>query len=79
MSQPFPFDNSYAALPDTFYSRVMPTQVADPQLITINETLAAELGLDASALAQCGDIFAGNRIPDGADPIAQVYAAHPRA
>ena len=70
------FDNSYVRLPAVLYSRVHPVPVADPGLVILNEKLAAELGLDASALKERADLFAGNRVPAGADPIAQAYAGH---
>lgn len=71
------FDNSYARLPDAFFTRVNPVPVSKPELAAFNESLAAELGLNADLL-RCGgaDLFAGNRIPAGADPIAQAYAGH---
>ena len=73
-----PLENSYAALPDRFFARLSPHPVAGPQLIRLNEGLAAELGLDASALPQqtWAAIFAGNLLPSGADPIAMAYAGH---
>jgi len=70
------FDNSYARLPEALYSRVHPVSVADPGLVILNEKLAAELGLDAGALLERADLFAGNRVPAGADPIALAYAGH---
>lgn len=70
-------DNSYARLPDTLFSRAAPVPVAQPGLAVLNETLAAELGLDPSALQKGGaEIFAGNLVPEGAEPIAQAYAGH---
>ena len=73
-----PFDNSYARLPDRFYARHAPTPVAGPRLIKINSALAEELGIDPKALAtrEGLEILAGNRIPEGADPLAQAYAGH---
>lgn len=68
------FDNSYARLPDSFFSRVDPTPVGAPEIIVFNDALAEELGV--SDWAERGDILTGNVIPEGADPIAQVYAAH---
>ena len=71
------FDNSYARLPQSLYSRVSPVPVANPNLVILNEKLASDLGLDANALREAGgDIFAGNRLPEGAAPIAQAYAGH---
>jgi uncharacterized protein YdiU (UPF0061 family) len=74
----FAFDNSYARLPDRFYTRLSPTPVSAPRLIKVNEALAALLGLDAAALASPAGaaMLAGNRVPDGAEPLAMVYAGH---
>jgi uncharacterized protein YdiU (UPF0061 family) len=68
------FDNSYARLPDRFFSRVDPSPVPAPEVILFNETLAKMLGV--SDWAGRADILAGNTVPEGADPLAQVYAAH---
>ena len=72
------FDNTYARLPDRFYARLAPTPVASPELIKLNTALATELGIDATALASPIGVaaLAGNRVPDGAEPIAQAYAGH---
>ena len=74
----FPFDNSYARLPDRFHVRLAPTPVAAPRLVKLNRRLASELGLDPDALATAEgvEILAGNRIPGGSEPIAQAYAGH---
>src|SRR5712671_3752867 len=73
-----PFDNSYARLPERFYARLAPRPVAQPRLIKLNTALAAELGLDAEALASPEGvaILAGNRIAGGSEPIAMAYAGH---
>ena len=75
---PFPFDNSYARLPERFFARVRPSPVAAPRLIHLNAALADELGLDVRALdgEQGARIFAGNQLPEGAEPIATAYAGH---
>jgi len=70
--------SSYASLPDHFFARVAPTPVAEPRVIKINHSLAAELnfslaGLDAQAQAS---LFSGNALPPGAVPIAMAYAGH---
>ncbi len=74
----FGFDNSYARLPDRFYTRLGPTPVAEPKLIALNDALARDLGLDPAELRgeEGVSILAGNTVPDGAEPIAQVYAGH---
>ena len=71
-------DNSYAQLPEMFFTRTMPTTAAAPKVILFNEGLAADLGLNAQALQEQGsaEVFAGNASPKGADPLAQAYAGH---
>ena len=66
------FDNSYVALPAQMFTAQLPTPVRDPQLIVRNDALAQLLGVDTDDPR----IFAGNHIPEGAAPIAQVYAGH---
>ena len=72
------FSNSYARLPQHFFARLSPTPVAKPHLIKFNESLAAELGVDARGLDpdEVAAIFAGNAVPQGAEPIAMTYAGH---
>jgi len=71
------FDNSYVGLPESLFARQRPVPVKEPGLILFNGKLALELGLDAEALRAAGtEIFAGNHLPEGADPIAQAYAGH---
>ena len=67
-----PFDNLYARLPERFYARLPPTPVAAPSLIKLNTALAAQLGLDAEALAspQGVAVLAGNSIAPGSEPIS---------
>jgi uncharacterized protein YdiU (UPF0061 family) len=78
MTVNFPFQNTYAALPDNFFARVAPTPVDSPRLIKLNRPLAVHLGLDPDRLGspEGTEILAGKRIPDGADPIAMAYAGH---
>lgn len=74
----FRFDNTYARLPDHFYSRVTPAKVRAPRIVKVNRSLAEALGIDAAALdSPAGaEIFAGNVVPEGAEPIALAYAGH---
>jgi len=74
----FGFENTYARLPERFYSRVVPTRVAAPRLVKINGELARALGLDPDALAtpEGVEVLAGNRIADGSEPLAMAYAGH---
>jgi uncharacterized protein YdiU (UPF0061 family) len=73
-----PFDNTYARLPDRFYARVAPSAVRAPRLLRLNAPLARDLGLDPEALASAEgvEVLAGNRVPEGAEPIALAYAGH---
>jgi uncharacterized protein YdiU (UPF0061 family) len=78
-SSPWPaFDNSYARLPEQFYTRQLPVPVSNAGLVRINRSLARELGFDPDWLeSQQGvDFIAGNFIPEGTEPIATVYAGH---
>jgi uncharacterized protein YdiU (UPF0061 family) len=78
MTVHFPFQNTYAALPEGFFARVSPTPVASPRLVKLNRPLALRLGLDPDRLAGPDgvEILAGKRVPDGAEPIAMAYAGH---
>lgn len=68
----------FASLGDAFYSRVRPEALADPYLVSLNTALAAKFGLDETALAQKSmlEILSGNRVPEGAAPLAMLYAGH---
>jgi len=74
----FAFDNSYARELEGFYVAWPPAPAPAPRLLYLNRELATELGLDAETLE--GDegarLFAGNHVPEGATPLAQVYAGH---
>ena len=74
----FAFDNTYARELAGLYVSWKPAAVPAPRLLYLNAELAAELGLPAEALAapELAAVFAGNRVPDGAEPLAQAYAGH---
>lgn len=78
MDVQFPFDNTYARLPERFFTRTAPTPVAAPRLIRLNKPLALHLGLDPDWLAggEGVQVLAGNRVPEGAEPLAEAYAGH---
>ncbi len=86
-SSPFPrtagwnLESGYAALPARLHAQVVPTAVREPRLMVFNEPLARALGLDAEGFtkadpAEVAALFAGNRLPEGAEPLAQAYAGH---
>jgi uncharacterized protein YdiU (UPF0061 family) len=72
------FDNSYARLPDRFFTRLRPTPVAAPRLVRLNTKLALDLGLDPERLAtpEGVEMLAGNLVPQGGEPLAMAYAGH---
>ena len=72
------FNNSYVKLPERFYARQAPVPVSDPALIRVNHELAELLGIDPAWLASEEGVstIAGNHVPEGAEPIATVYAGH---
>lgn len=70
------FDNSYARLPGNFYQRINPTKVLQPKLIRFNYPQAEELGIDLKDENLLAQIFSGNQILEGAEPLAQAYAGH---
>jgi uncharacterized protein YdiU (UPF0061 family) len=78
MSAAIRFDNSYARDLPGCYVAWKPSPVPAPRLLFANRELAAELGLAAELFdePQAAELFAGNVLPDGAEPIAQAYAGH---
>ncbi|MGE5668344.1 MAG: protein adenylyltransferase SelO [Betaproteobacteria bacterium] len=75
---PFRFDNSFARELKGFYVPQRSAVVRAPRLLFLNESLAEELGLDLTSLdaSARAAMFAGNTLPDGAEPLAQAYAGH---
>ena len=73
-----PFNNRYVHLGDDFYVRLKLSSVSNPGLIIFNHDLSDELGLSDTCLnsADGAAIFAGNLVPDGAEPLAMAYAGH---
>jgi uncharacterized protein YdiU (UPF0061 family) len=86
-----PFDNRFtAALPAdpesenrrrqvrAAFSRVLPTPVASPATLAWSPEVAELLGLDPDVCRSddFAQVFAGNRMPRGADPFAANYGGH---
>ena len=65
------FDNSYAKLPGFFFTLQNPVPVTGPKMVAFNHKLADILGAPHDL-----QVFAGNRTPGGALPLAQAYAGH---
>lgn len=74
----FGFDNTFASQLTEFAVPCSAEIVPQPSLIKVNRKLAQELGLSVDALesTQGAEIFAGNKVPTGAVPLAQAYAGH---
>jgi len=72
------FENTYAKLPERFYARIHPEVAPAPELIRVNEALAAQLGLDMDWLTSADGIamLSGRSMPESAEPIAMAYAGH---
>lgn len=72
------FDNSFSRLSSVFYRRTQPEAVSKPELIAFNHGLSEQLGIDVSTLTphDLASVFSGNQLPEGADPLAMVYAGH---
>jgi len=75
---PFRLESSYARDLQGFSVPWRPEAAPAPKSLFFNAPLADELGLDVAALggAAGANVFAGNEVPEGAEPIAQVYAGH---
>jgi uncharacterized protein YdiU (UPF0061 family) len=74
----FTFDNTYARELDGFYVRLQPDTASTPELLYINHALAEslQLTLQNSNTDTLAHLFAGQSLPLGAEPIAQMYAGH---
>ena len=76
MTLTIPFDNSYARLPGAFFARQSPEPVRAPRLVAFNDDLAQVLGISPGDAQDMAEVFAGNTLPDGAEPLAQLYSGH---
>ena len=71
-----PFDNTYARLPQAFYTKLSPTPVRAPKLVAYNEPLGQLLGFSHASAQERAAVFSGVTLPEGATPLAQLYAGH---
>ncbi len=73
-----PFQHSFAALPASFYTRLLPAPLPAPYLVCASAAAAALIDLDLASFATDDflQIFSGNRMPAAAKPLAQVYSGH---
>jgi uncharacterized protein YdiU (UPF0061 family) len=77
-NQGWNLDNSYSRLSNLLYTHQNLNPVRSPKLIIFNNSLADSLGLNQEILQseEGTAVFAGNRAPQGASPLAQAYAGH---
>ena len=68
----------YARLPDRFFARLAPTPVAAPAAHQAQRGAGARTRPRSGALTtpEGVAVLAGNRVPEGAEPLAQAYAGH---
>ncbi len=73
-----PFENSFAALPPAFYTRLQPSPIPSPYLVGASASAAALIGLDPAEFTQQHFIeaFSGNRNLPGSIPLSAVYSGH---
>jgi uncharacterized protein YdiU (UPF0061 family) len=71
-------DNQFTREVEGMYVRWQPEPAPAPRWLQFNDALAQELGLDAQVLhSDAGlEVFSGQRVPEGAEPVAQAYAGH---
>ena len=69
----FEFDDSYARQVPNLSVPWTAAPVPAPELLVLNEELAAELGVDAAALREPAGVslLVGDGLPDGVTPVAQ--------
>jgi len=72
------FNNTYARLPDIFFSHVKPTPLRNTHLISANLAMAEILGIDPDELHQPAalEFLSGQTLLQDMQPIAQCYAGH---
>lgn len=75
---PFTTAPGFAALGERFFTRLPPTPLPSPYLVSVAPDAAALLGWDGSVAQQQAFIetFGGNAVPEWADPLASVYSGH---
>jgi len=59
------------------FARVEPEPAPEPTLLGFNTDLSVQLGMQGSPSDKnLADVFSGNRLPNGAEPISQAYSGH---
>ncbi|KAB2923920.1 MAG: YdiU family protein [Dechloromonas sp.] len=65
-------------MPEAFYTRLAPLPLPAPYVVGVSDDVAALLELPASFVAapRFAEVFAGNQLLPGSDPLAAVYSGH---
>src|SRR5450830_1779268 len=73
-----PLDNSFASLPPTFYTRLMPTPLPSPYFVAASAPAAALVGLDSARRADADyvELLSGNSVAERSQPLSAVYSGH---
>ncbi len=74
----FNFDNSLVRELSGFYVKSSAEHAQQPMLVKLNDQLAKQFNLPLDGLTpnQLAQIFSGNQLPIGAEPVAQAYSGH---
>ena len=74
----FNIENTYAKLPEIFYTKQLPSFVQNPKIAILNKNLAEDLKLNLEIIDSNNgaEIFSGNKLINGSEPIAEAYAGH---
>ena len=72
------FDNSFASLPEHFYSPVTPLPQGEPYLVSFNPAAAKLIDLDPAEIKRDDfvDFFSGRKLLANSEPLAAVYSGH---
>jgi uncharacterized protein YdiU (UPF0061 family) len=74
------FDNSFRRLHADFYTPVEPQGLSNPRLVSFNQSLATQLGLERQAIvaeqSSLMGAFSANSVLPGSQPLAMAYSGH---
>ena len=65
---------SYTRLPERFYERTYPETVKKPELVLVNKKLAADLDIKTDNIKKTAEVFSGQEVLPGSEPVATAYA-----
>ncbi|HEX9759244.1 MAG TPA: YdiU family protein [Nitrospiria bacterium] len=72
------FDNTYSQLPEVFGTKLLPTPLPEPYLVSFNLEGAELIDLDPKEVnrPEFVTFFSGNRLLPGSQPLAMLYSGH---